>query len=487
MIEVSPTETPSISGDSKPRRFSPSRAFLVLAFFFGTVMALLVPPYQVPDEPAHLLRAYQISEGHFVSTWKNNLAFDDLPESIVQSCDPFVQAHLGVATTSFAAIRQAMRIPLSRDKLIPLRLETAHYSPIGYLPQVIGIWIGRVCNWPPIVLLYLGRLTNLWIWIALGYHALRIAPHFARPMFLLMLMPMSLFMAASISPDAITNGVAFIVAALAFNAVEKKVGDDSKIGWPWITEFILCSAALSLIKVAYLPLAGLIFAIPVRRFGGAKRFLFVLFLLGILAIVPETLWSRTTPGVDIITYVGDPYVNGRRQFDFLLQHPGSFVRIPFFTARRSAGFLILSFVGRLGWLNIQLPVPFILTYLILLILACRRSTSGAAVINPRRVIAVAAIFAAASCEALFLLLSIIWTPVGQDAVEGLQGRYFIPIAPAVLLIAVALWGYLPDKFRSRKSESARDLTTAAVAFLSCAYTVTVLYMHYFVSANFDWI
>ena len=43
------------------------------------------------------------------------------------------------------------------------------------------------------------------------------------------------------------------------------------------------------------------------------------------------------------------------------------------------------------------------------------------------------------------MIELIWTSVGGLRVDGLQGRYFIPIAAAMLLIAAALWGILAHK------------------------------------------
>jgi len=36
----------------------------------------------------------------------------------------------------------------------------------------------------------------------------------------------------------------------------------------------------------------------------------------------------------------------------------------------------------------------------------------------------------ASISLIYLLTYLAWTSVGKEAVEGIQGRYFIPIAPS---------------------------------------------------------
>jgi len=43
----------------------PERAFLIVGFIFGVAILILTPPFQVPDEPQHFFRAFQLSEGRF--------------------------------------------------------------------------------------------------------------------------------------------------------------------------------------------------------------------------------------------------------------------------------------------------------------------------------------------------------------------------------------------------------------------------------------
>ncbi len=361
-------------------------------------MALIVPPFQVPDEPHHFFRAYQISEGTWKATYRNNIAQGDLPASLGQICRPFSDVRYNAAITSFSAIRDVLKIPLNPRIRENYWLVTAHYSPIAYLPQAVGIWVGRILNWPPLILMYVGRIANLCVWIGLGYWALRTAGGLARPFLLLLLMPMSLFMAASLSADAAVNGLAILLVALAVNAAGTKGGDDSFVGWGWMVEFVLCASALSLTKVAYLPLAGMILLVPAKRLGGPGRFAIFLMVLALATTIPVILWSRTTPGLNVVTDLGNPYISARRQFQFLVGHPGGLLLIPILSGQRDGLKMILSFVGRLGWFNIQLSPFFVVAYLLALLLTCRPGVGKPAFRKPWRVVVVTAVAAAASAE-----------------------------------------------------------------------------------------
>jgi uncharacterized membrane protein len=465
------------------RWFKLPRVFVALSLTFGLAMVIVTPPFQAPDEPHHFFRAYQISEGRLAPNWPDNVGQGDLPVSLGQICEPFSDVRYSTAITSFSAIRDVLKIPLKPRIRENYVLATAHYSPIGYLPQAIGIWFGRILNWPPLILMYLGRITNLCVWIGLGYRALRTAGGLARPFLLLLLMPMSLFMSASLSADAVVNGLAILLVALAVSAAGMKGGDDSFVGWHWMVEYVLCASVLALAKAAYLPLAGLIFLVPTKRIGGRGRFAIILTVLALATTIPVILWSRTTPGLNMVTYLGNPHVSARRQFQFLLENPRALLLIPILSGQKDGLKMILSLVGRLGWFNIQVSPFFVAVYLLALLLACRPGVGSPVFRKPWRAVVVSAVVAAASAEALLLMIDLIWNAVGGLVVIGLQGRYFIPIAPALLLITAALWEFLPAKLRSHRSESQRDLSTALIAFAGCAYALIVLYFHYFVSVG----
>jgi hypothetical protein len=73
----------------------------------------------------------------------------------------------------------------------------------------------------------------------------------------------------------------------------------------------------------------------------------------------------------MVTYAGSGYVSARWQFKFLRGHPLAWILIPILSAQRDGWLVVLSFVGRLGWLNIQLSAAFVFGYLAMPLLACR--------------------------------------------------------------------------------------------------------------------
>ncbi len=91
------------------------------------------------------------------------------------------------------------------------------------------------------------------------------------------------------------------------------------------------------------------------------------------------------------------------------------------------------FVGIFGWLDTPLPRPaMVLWGLLLLAAALTGGDPALALAAWQRQLA------AAITGAALLLLSlsqyVIWTPLGAGFVDGLQGRYFLPLAPVAAIL-----------------------------------------------------
>ncbi|OGR31562.1 MAG: hypothetical protein A2139_13830 [Desulfobacca sp. RBG_16_60_12] len=95
----------------------------------------------------------------------------------------------------------------------------------------------------------------------------------------------------------------------------------------------------------------------------------------------------------------------------------------------------LAFIGVLGWLDTRLPQPVYKFYPLLLGLTAVTGISSQE--RERRFTWGAAGFAAglflASSGLLLLALYLTWTPVQAPYLDGVQGRYFLPLAPLALL------------------------------------------------------
>jgi hypothetical protein len=62
----------------------------------------------------------------------------------------------------------------------------------------------------------------------------------------------------------------------------------------------------------------------------------------------------------------------------------------------------------------------------------------------------------------------------------MQGRYFIPLAPAAFILIWLLWHRLPSKFHSSRSNWERNAVCALVAAACSIYALFVIYTRFYV-------
>lgn len=425
--------------------------FLVAGIVFGISVVLITPPFQVADEHNHFARAYQVSEGHLVSTkqtftandrfgpyeYVNSVAFRQeefvasggmLPISVA---DTFETASKGVEFYSdskhslyktFALLNK----PLNTDRKIFIHFaNTAVYSPIPYLPQSIGIAAGRLCDLSPLVLMYLGRLTNLIGWLAIVYCALKLAPTIKHPLLLLALMPMTLFQASSLSADACVNGFSFLLIALtlkyAWQCEELRLKDYGLL--------FAVSLVIALSKMAYLPLLGMLLLIPHRKNSPAKiHYLTISAIIG-TGVIAGILWTSVADGL-YVPYV--PYSSSRDQLRVIIENPAFYFRVILSILNIPGIDLVYEFIGILGWLDTRFPNWYYGLYLFVILVTTLSETEYTIKKKPADYLMVLMCLAA-SFLLVVTAVYLYWTPVGLDKV-AVQGRYFIPLSPLVIFL-----------------------------------------------------
>lgn len=207
----------------------------------GVLFAFANPPMQTPDETDHYLRTYAISMGRFDFDAQRGYP-EDVDELVAAFPGAWVNAHtsagLGTDPDTHAeqpfnsagyALKQYGkdgRVESIRDSFeqyltwlyrdsVPQRVtEPVSFLIFPFLPGALGMALARLFGLGALGCLYGGRLVNLLAYTALCYAALRSA-HKCRPAFLcIMLMPMSLYMGASLSYDATLLGCYYLMLAL---------------------------------------------------------------------------------------------------------------------------------------------------------------------------------------------------------------------------------------------------------------------------------
>ena len=413
-------------------RLAPARMLLALSVVFGVIFSLLTPPFQAPDEFNHFFRAYQISEGGLVAIRQGDKVGGNLPVSLTTlaaTVNPDLRYKLA-RRQSFPQLLASFAIPLQPTvRQFTEFPNTALYSPIPYLPQAAGIALGRCCALPPLWLLYLGRWGNLACWVALVVLAVTLIPVGPWTLCALALSPMALFLGASLSPDGVVNGLAMLFLALVLQSAVGTV--TLPLSRKRLGALLGLAVLLALAKQTYLPMVLLILLIPLSHFGTPRRA--AGFLLAFLLVIAAA-WGGWMVAIRPLFVPLQPQVSPSLQLHFLLSHPAHFFQTLVTTYQQPLrdNLLVGEYVGVLGWLDTHLPSWCYAIYLWALgIVAFTEVTRDRCLsIRQRSLLLLIPLLTFLTIN-LFLYLS--WTAVGYTRIGGLQGRYFIPIVPCLLL------------------------------------------------------
>jgi uncharacterized membrane protein len=446
----------------------------------GLLFVFVSPPFQVPDEPAHFRRAYQIGTGAPLVRRPDGALGVEQPASL----GALIQLSLAgmpyqpLQRMPAGTLAAASRIPLDPSHLafVPLALSNlTPYGPAPYLPQAAAAAFGRWLALPPLWILYLARLCNLAACLALTWAAVRMAPFYQWFFVFLALTPMAMFLRSSASADALTNAAAMllvsVICALAYSppAAEPVLQEANPAPARWRIACLLAMAALvAACKGGYVLLNLLVPLIPPRRLGRPRIRAAV--LAAVLVITAAgVVNSSSTAKTAFAHFQRDPGVQPYLQAQGVAAHPMRFLGIVIADYGKHLTRYAVGFVGNFGWLDTPLPVAVLVTYALFLLALAVTGGDGATAISGRDRLLIAAVVLA---ELLVISASqyLAWTVVGAPAIEGLQGRYFLPLAPVAALLlynrrwAGALAAALAGGQTGRLGRMEKALAVASAAF-----------------------
>ena len=302
----------------------------------------------------------------------------------------------------------------------------------GYLPQALGIVIGKTVGFGPLRTIELARLLNGALAIAVCALALWWCRGGRLVMFAVLLMPMSLSLFASCGQDA----TLIALTCLVFAAISRQLDEGRPLSRAQAAVVI---ASLIVVLVGRPPYAALLPALLIPGLFNGRRnrpsWIAGFWLACLSFAVTVTWWltamhstravARPIPGIGL--------VDAKMQLINLLHHPGIVPGLLGYAGQHTAEY-IAGIIGYLGWLDTLMP-PL---YYVPMILVLAVAGIGEMVRGPRfaksvTVLLFAALFAGVA--AVFLVEYLIWTPVGAPGIYGVQGRYFIPL---VIAAAVGL-------------------------------------------------
>lgn len=410
------------------KRMPLEKVFLVLGGYIGILYFVTLPVFRAPDEINHYMRAFEISQGNLVSQHmgEDGVGGNYLPENTIPAelCE--------ARNIDYYKILENRNQEMNYEQTVAYTFgNTALYAPLVYLPQTVGIIIGSLFTHKSVYLVYAGRLVTFLFCYLLLYFCIKNTVIRKNAVFLSCFMPMLMSQIVSLSADAVTIVTAFALVTFCVKInLDDTVGiidNKKKIGIAALT------LLLSLCKIVYLPVCFIILWLNRDKFKNRKdSILFKTVTLAVVSIV-NVIWLIISAGF-LVEF--NPGVDSKEQVKYVLTHLISYIGICANTfIVRAQGWLEEMVGSKLGWaMDVEVPlilISAILVVLVLFIVIAGEEEEKELSVGGRGVLLLIVL---ATVALIFTSLYVQWTPVANTLVNGIQGRYFIPLIPIVVTL-----------------------------------------------------
>lgn len=441
------------------KKWSLPKIFLVFVIPIGLMLMAIFPVGRVPDEIFHFARAYGVSQGQLVADFK-----EDGTGGSVFSENVLKAIHWEKDLTYRDYLENFKYTVNNNDNTNFERYtNTAQYPFLTYLPQAVGIKIADTMGLPVLWMALFGRLFNFMVWVILMYFAIKLMPFKKLSVLFLAFLPMMLQESISLSADPIVNGAAFLLIAYVLHlryGVERAVNfkDWSILG--------VLALVVSVCKIVYAPICLALFLIPEKRFKQKRTKYIGIGILAIVVIAVTMLWTMMAMKYHLRP---DEGVSVTGQAEYIMLAPFEFVKIMIRTLANNLYVFMENIVcNPLGWKDIPMDswCPAIL--IIMLVLVAVFDTAKEKIKKYDKLCM--GIIATAVTLLIFVVEYLAWTQVGGGGVDGIQGRYFIPILIPIFMIinSATLKFDLSKIFR---------YTFVTLIFIDFYAIITVFYAH----------
>lgn len=442
------------------------KLYLVMGFVLGLIYLLCIPIKAVPDEEIHILTAYDVSDS-LMGTHADTIVMRQADWDHVYNNEDLVRE-------DFNSQYQGIFHLMNDRSLIKTHVKATQKPRYLYWFSALGITLGRLFGFSTTLTYLLGRLFNMLVFVAAVYYSIKRMPFGKGIILVWALLPMTLQQASSFSYDSPMLALSCLLTATTMSAVyATETNKKAKI----LNNVILVLSCLLLMPCkgfALFPLAAFPLMLLPRIYqlheekiqtikDKIKPWMKIVFV-GILCVcvagfgiflahkVQNWLKPENVDGYFVSWAQEQGFSIG-----YFIKRPVALVEMLLNTLwYRSDMYLQEMLGGMLGWVDIEIPLVFNIGFLILLLYVSLRKENEKQLVKNGQRIWMGLVFLATVFLAIFAML-LYWTPRSSPVVEGMQGRYILP----VLIIGLSM-------LRTKKncvSENADQYAALWIAFL----------------------
>lgn len=406
---------------------SAEKFFLISAIPLALIYFVLFQANNMPDASAHfsaiyrfsnILLGYKPKDAWYIRTEDYNYFVNVWGFSTI---NPSMNALLGTVS----GLRISNGFFVKEATMIPWPNPSSHmefYSIVGYLPEVLGFTLARILHLGTVPMLCLGRLFMIGTYIGCMYHAIKITPVGKYAFTIVSLLPMSLMMSGAVSYDGMV-----ILSASCFCASVLRLYKEPN-SQRYLTETIIWAIVIGGVKggsnIILLPITFILIG---KKWKRTLKSVLPILLAGLCSVILFDVILPSGPLFQFGTETGDKLWAG-----WGLCHPIEYSRMLVKTyVARSHDLLITMGGTHLAWLEYTLPSIFIWGILFIGTCGSLFEADSLTLKKKDRNIFLFILFLALYFIPIMLLS---WTNVGSPQIDGLQGRYYLPVLPLIIMI-----------------------------------------------------
>ena len=422
-------------------KLSPAKFFVYCALIFGILLITIIPPFQSPDEDSHFKRAYVVSRGQFYPTSRDGVVGYEIPNEMNKYIHEKL-TYIGNRDRKYSYSEEILddRVPVDYSEVTFQNFSTAEANPIAYLAPATGIVFAKITtkiigmsNISVAMMLQFARFFSLLLYIVLVYFAIKITPILKKTFCVIGLLPMSLALAAAISYDSVITALVLLCTAIIFKLLFDK--DVKTVPRKYLVILGVILFVLLTVKTIYVTaLIPLIF-VPKEKWGGKIRhvikcFSIIIGIAGILYIINKI------PLLGLQRNVVQN--NSGEQLQYVIHNPLTYAKILLKTMWTGRNFYFSGIIGTFGLIDTYIPTVYIIMYAIGVLAVAVSDFSLCTEKFSWKYKCVSTLAGIATVGAVFTGMYILWTGmelgVGAETITGVQGRYFIPVIPLIMVL-----------------------------------------------------
>ena len=442
----------------------PEITFALMTFILGLIMMIIINPSSPPDELAHYEATLGLSNKMmFVKDY--NL----IDSSYVKY--GYMYGHYNISPGYVRFMNEINQPQKLTGEMVALSRNIDDYYFIQYIPNAIGITLGRLLHLNMITTFYLGRMTGLLFYVICVYIAIKNAYSFKFLLGIIACLPMFLQIAISITYDNWINALSFLTIGYFL----KWYFNDELIDKKELVFVFLINFGLAPAKVLYSFFAFLFLFVQASRYGGKRNKILISLALiapgtyqlydimkgpitlffhkilsaniennmldasGVINKNVELLTNRVGPLKDVYT------------FSYMIRNPIETLIIFARTIRYKIKFWFYGSIGRsLSGDTLILPIRLV-HFLVLAVVASAFVKTDYTFNIPMKLLLITLCVVVGLYALIGMFVS--WTDPNQEIIkdyggviiEGIQGRYFSPLLPYFFPIISNKKVYLPKE------------------------------------------